>query len=448
MNRHIVDALRPELPDLDPYWEAETVRAILEDRTGGATADRPVRRRLVSATLIAAAVAVFIGGVAVARHALPSDDVRPAKPIQDKIQKIDPSKATKLKLGDTLDVAADLPKTYNGDDVLFSGFAGSKALVGSATQVQDESAPNAKPLMPSHPVLYELDTKTFTVLDDRDRPEPTQILNASGDGETVVWAELVGVSPSTTGFAIYSYDRRTGGVTTLDAFDDPNGEIIYGDDLALAGDMAYFSTFANPAKKGRGVYAVPVDGSRPPSLIAEGGEAVRISGDTLTFHLRDPKANEGDRRYFTYDLRTGETTPVPVSSHAGDPRFCGAELTPAWETWCIGGDLNDGVPAEPAILTIKEASGRTTRFAPFNVGSADFPVPHDVIALGPWTGIAVTTENGHEREFLVDLETKEVKVFPDNTSFIALSPDRSEALISSFASKGRGPQRIVQIPES
>ena len=68
---------------------------------------------------------MLIAGVWVAKSTLPADDVRPAKPVPDKIQKIDPSKATKLKLGDTLDVVAELPRTYNGDQVLFSSFAGN-----------------------------------------------------------------------------------------------------------------------------------------------------------------------------------------------------------------------------------------------------------------------------------------------------------------------------------
>jgi len=448
VNRHIVDALRPELPDLDPFWEAETVRAILEDRTGS-TPDRPVRRRLVSATLIAAAVAVFIGGVAVARHALPSDDVRPAKPTQDKIQRIDPSKATKLKLGDTLDVVTDLPKTYNGDQVFFSAFAGSKALVGSATQVQDESAPDAKPLMPSHPVLYELDTKTFTILDDRTRPEPTQIVDESGDADTVIWAELVGVNIGASEFTLHSYDRRTGDVTTLAEFNDPDGQIVYGNDLTLAGDTAYFSTSALPAKRGQqAVYAVPVDGAKPPSVIAKAAGDVRVTDDTLTYAVSNLKDIEAYPTFFSRDLRTGKTTRVPVSSHVDDAGFCGADVTPAWETWCVGSGGEDTEP-EPARLTIKEASGRTTEFAPFPVGSGSGgPIPHDVMALGPWTAITVTTDDGQDREFLVDLDTKETKVFPDNTSFTSLSPDRSEALISSYAGKGPGPQRIVRIPES
>jgi hypothetical protein len=429
---HIIDALRPERPDLDPDWEAETVRSILENRAGVPAMEHG-RRGLMRVALVAAAVVAIIGAAVVARNSLPPDDLRPAAPKQEKIQKIDPSKATKLKLGDTLDVVAELPKTFNGDQVLFSAFAENNVVVGSAMPVDDGTGGGLKQ---AHPVMYDLGTKNFTLLDGRDRPDPTQVVDLSGNATTVVWAELVGVSPATRGFTLYSYDRRTKQVTTLDDYDGPEGQITYDDDLALAGDTAYFSTFANPAKKGQGVFAVPVDGSKPPSLIAEGGEDVRISGDTLTYQVRNPKAKEGAQRYFSYDLRTKKTTPVPVSAHAGDPGFCGAEFSPAWETWCVGGEL----------LTIKEASGRTTEFTRFPVNSQN--APHDVVALGAWTGITVTVNGGQDREFLVNLDTKETKVFPGNTSFASLSPDRSKALITSYASKGPGPERIVRIPPS
>ncbi|VXB15055.1 hypothetical protein [Aeromicrobium sp. 9AM] len=438
MNNHIIDALRPEPPAIDPVWEAETVRAITEGRVGSGKLTTNRRGRLMGAGLVAAAVVALIAGVAVARHSLPPDHVRPAEPVKDKIQKITPAKAEKLKLGDTLDVVAELPKTYNGDGVLFSSFIASNVLVGSATPELDEGAPGVESLAQSHPVMYDLDTKKFTLLDDRDRPDPTQVVDVSGDGDTVVWAELVGTSIGTSEFTIYSYDQRTGQVTTLGAFNDPDGQIVYGDDLALAGDTAYFSTAAYPAKRGQqGVYAVPVDGSKTPRMIAKGGQGVRISGETLTYAMSNPK-NKEQPRYFTYDLPTGMTMPVPVSAHADDPGFCGAEVTKAWETWCVG---------EPATLTIKEASGRTTEFDPFPVGSLTAPDPHDVIALGRWTGIAATTDDGQDREFLVDLDTKEMKVFPDNTSFTSLSPDGSTVLISSYAGKGPGPQRLVRIPD-
>ena len=450
MNTHIVDALRPELPNLDPVWEAETVRAILEDRTGGGspTTDRSGRRRLLDVSLIAAAVVAIIGGVVVARNSLPTDDLRPAKPAQEKIQTIDPSKATKLKFGDTLDVVAELPKTFNGDQVLFSAFVEDNVVVGSAMPAEDEAAPAVEQ---SHPVMYDLDTKSFTVLDDRDRPAPTQVVDVSGDENTVIWAELVGMNVGTSEFTLYSYDRTTRKVATLGEFNDPDGQIVYGNDLALADDVAYFSTSALPAKRGQqAVYAVPVDGSKPPGVLAQGAEDVRISGDTLTYRVRNPKDEEEYPRSFAYDLRTRETTPLPVSVHADDPGFCGAEFTRAWETWCVGRVLDGADPStaltEPARLTVKEASGRVTEFAPFDVGSLNAPIPHDVIALGPWTAITVTTDDGQDREFLVNLDTKDVKVFPDNTSFGSLSPDRTTVLLSSYAGKGPGPQRIARIP--
>jgi hypothetical protein len=445
VNTQIIDALRPGPPALDPDWEAETVRAILEDRTGTGMSTTDRRGRLTKVALVAAAVVALIGGAVVARNALPANDLRPAKPVQDKVQTIDPSKATKLKLGDTLEVMTDLPKTFNGDQVLFWAFLEDDVVLGTATEVQDETAPGAASLMPSHPVMYDIDTRTFTLLDDRERPVPTQIVNMSGNETAIVWAELVGVSAGTSNFTFYSYDRRTQQVITLGEFNDPDGQIIYGDDLALAGGTAYFSTLAVPAKVEQpAVYAVPIDGSKPPSVIAQGGRDVRISGDTLTYGM-----GERDHpTYFLYDLQTGEMTPAPVSDHAGDPGFCGAEFTDTFETWCVDFDI-DKIDPDQGRLTIKEASGRTTEFAPFDVGSLNGHIPHSVTALGSWTAITVTTDDGQDREFLVDLDTKEVKVFPDNTSFTALSPDHSTVLISSFSLTKKAPstQRIVRIPD-
>ncbi|MDX6278845.1 MAG: hypothetical protein QOJ72_2973 [Nocardioidaceae bacterium] len=438
MKTHIIDALRPERPDLDPDWEAETVRSILEDRAGVTTTEHSGSRRLMRVALVAAAVVAIIGAAVVARNSLPADVVRPAAPKQEKIQNIDPAKATKLKLGDTLDVVAELPQTFNGDQVLFSAFAEDNVLVGSAAPVD-----NGVSVQQAHPVMYDLGTKKITLLDDRDRPEPTQVVDVSGNEDTVVWTELVGTNIDTSNFTIHSYDRRTKQVTTLGTFDDPRGAIVYGRDLAIAGDTAYFSTPAYPAKEGQeAVYAVPVDGSKPASVIAKPGQDVRISGNTLTYAVRNPKDKNAYPTYFTYDLRTEVTTPAPVSTHANDSGFCGAEFTKAWETWCEG-VVDDAVRSEPGLLTIKEASGRTTAFAPF---PASPNAPHNVMTLGPWTAITVTTTTGQNREYLVDLDTKEVKVFPGNSSFAALSPDRSTALITSYASKGPGPERIVRIP--
>lgn len=445
MKTHIIDALRPERPDLDPDWEIETVRSILENRTGIPAAEHGSRRRLLRVGLVAAAVVAIVGTAVVARNSIPPDDVRPAAPKQEKIQNVDPSKAAKLKFGDTLDVIAELPKTFNGEQVYFTAFVEENVLVGSARPVQDETAPDADSLAQSHPVMYDLDTKTFTLLDDRDRPAPTQVVDESGNENTVIWAELVGTNIGASDFTIYSYDRRTEQVTSLAAFDDPDGQINYGE-LAIAGDVAYFNTLASPAKRGQqAVYAVPVDGSKPPSVIAKGGEGVHVAGDTLTYWVSNPKDEEEYPRSFAYDLRTGETTPGPVSAHVDDPGFCGAEFDQAWETWCVG-STDDETDPEPAVLTIKETSGRTTEFAPFPVDSPNGPIPHDVIALGRWTAITVTTDDGQDRKFLVDLDTKEVKVFPDNTSFDSLSPDRSTVLVGSYADKGPGLQRLVRVP--
>lgn len=446
MKTHLIDELRPGAPDIDPVWQAETMRAILEDRgLDAALATRSKAHRLVRLALIAAAAAVLVGGAIVARSLLPADDVRPAGPVQEKVQRIDPSTATTLELGSSLEVVAELPGVFGGDPVHFNGFAEDGVLLGAVIPEETEPA-QGKITTQSHPVMYDLGTKAFTLLDDRDRPEPTWVGNVAGNETAVVWVEGSGTTIDISDFTIYSYDRRTKQVTPIGEFSDPDGQIAYGNDLDIAGDTAYFSTPAYPAKRGQeAVYAVPVDGSKPPSVIAAGGEQVRILGDTLTYRVRNPDDEEEYPAYFTRDLSTGGTTPVPVSAHVDEPGFCGAEFSKDWETWCVG-HRDDEVNPTSGLLTIKEASGRTTELARFPSESLNAPIPHDVVTLGPWTGITMTTDDGQDRKFLVDLDTLEVKVFPDNTSFGSVSPDRSMVLISSYADRGPGPQRIVRIP--
>jgi len=73
MRSHIIDELRPVVPDLDPTWESETRRAILATtRTS-----RSRTHRLLVLASAAAVVAALAGGAVVARNSLTSNDGRP-----------------------------------------------------------------------------------------------------------------------------------------------------------------------------------------------------------------------------------------------------------------------------------------------------------------------------------------------------------------------------------
>lgn len=363
-------------------------------------------------------------------------------------QTIDPATATTLKFGDTLDVVADLPRTVGGDPVYFESFTPDGKLLGSATP--QELHPAQGPVTTqSRPILYDLDSKEFTVLDDGPRPQPTWVSNVRGTEKSVVWVEGSTTSIGVLDFAIYSYDRTSKKVTKIAEFSADDGETPFGDDLDVVGSTAYFSTLTGPVQNrtDAAVYSVPVDGSQPPSVLVTGGAAIEVNGNTLTYEdWSTPRDDALTKALFSRDLRTGETTPVPVDANASDPGFCGAEITESFETSCMSDGTGD-FDYPDAVLTIKESSGRTSVFKPFPTDSFNGLEPHDVIALGPWTGITMTTDDGQDRKFLVDLETKEVKVFPDNTSFSALSPDQSMVLVSSYEGKGPGLQRIVRIPE-
>lgn len=369
-----------------------------------------------------------------------------SKPAEkDVVQTIDPAKAVTLELGNTLEVVAELPQRFEGDPVQFSAFTADGKLVGAVSPELADPA-EANITWQSRPVMYDVATKTFTLLDDSERRRPTWISQVRGNENAVVWVEGFGTQIGTSEFAFYAYDRLTRKVTTLAEFADPHGKAIYGHDLDIAGETAYFSTPVVPIRTGKdpAIYSVPVDGSKPASVLAE-GEGLKIAGDTLSYVTRTPRADLA--RQVSLDLRTGVTTPAPVNQHAEEPGFCGSEITEAYETSCLGRKDADG-HVQDAVLTIKEASGRKTVFKPFPTESLNGPVPHDIIPLGRWTGITLTGDGGELRKFLVDLDTREVKVFPENTTFASLSPDRTRVLVSSYADVGPGAQRIVRIPKA
>lgn len=164
-----------------------------------------------------------------------------------------------------------------------------------------------------------------------------------------------------------------------------------------------------------------------------------LAGNSLTYQVKDKE--------FSRNLATGETKPLPVSPLAKDPGFCGAEFTVSYETSCMGKPTNDEMEGviDP-VLTIKEPSGRTTRFAPFPTESLNYPVPHDVVPIGPWISVTMTSDGGADRKFLVDLDSRAVKAFPTNTSFWALNGDRMQALMSIVDDAKSWPQVIVRIP--
>ncbi|MBC7633947.1 hypothetical protein [Aeromicrobium sp.] len=75
----------------------------------------------------------------------------------------------------------------------------------------------------SHPVMYNVDTKDFTILDDWGRPERTQIERVVGTKDTVVWDETADATIASSTVVIYAYDRRSKVVTQLAKISEPDG---------------------------------------------------------------------------------------------------------------------------------------------------------------------------------------------------------------------------------
>lgn len=115
MKVHIIDELRPGIPDIDPGWEAETVRVILAGRGREvALAEERKSRRPTQFVLAAATVAVIIGGAFAAREMLPPSEVRPAGPVQRSPDPDDRFARTRAELK-TMDqfATAETDRTYD-----------------------------------------------------------------------------------------------------------------------------------------------------------------------------------------------------------------------------------------------------------------------------------------------------------------------------------------------
>jgi hypothetical protein len=373
------------------------------------------------------------------------DETPEADPTQDVVQKIDPAKATAMKLGEDLEVVAKLPRKLGEQDVYFRGFTPDGKLVGSVSLPEkpaNDGMVGGGLTSQSSAVLYDPGTKKFTILDSRKRERNTQLPSIVSSGDFVVWVETPDTTIGSSTIAIYSYDRRSKRVAQLYSADDPGGIMNWGSDLVVTGDKVYFSMFACCRKRDRGnaaVYSVPIDGLAPAKVLVKGGQFVTLTGDSLRYQVKE--------KGFSRDLATGETKPMPVSPRAKDPGFCGAEITESFETLCMGepGGDEPGEVVHP-MLTITETSGRATRFMPFPSDSLNYPVPHGVSSIGPWVGVTMTDDDGADREFLVDLESRAVKAFPKGRSFGPLNQDKTQALLTIRGTGKTSSQVIVQIP--
>lgn len=371
-------------------------------------------------------------------------DPTPPRPTDD-VTTIDPAKAEVLDLGDDLEIVARLPRKFGEQDTFFRGFTSDGKLMVTVTlreEPTNDGIVGGGLTSQTYAALYDLGTKKFTILDSRERERNPQIPSMVSSDDFIVWAESPDTTASSSNMAIYSYDRRSKRVAQLFSAGDPDGIINGGDDVVVAGDTAYFSRFACCRKRDRGnaaVYSVPADGSASAKVLVRGGKFVGLAGDSLTYEVKQTRLSR--------DLQTGVPTPVPTSPEADDPGFCGAEFTKPYETLCMGtpsGDETETVVG--AKLTIKEASGRTTVFKPFPSDSPNNPTPHHVRPVGPWTGVTMTSDGGADRMFLVDLDSRVMKAFPNDTAFWDVNDGGTQALLSRTGDVKRWPQLIVRIP--
>lgn len=370
-------------------------------------------------------------------------DENPRPKTENAVRSIDVRKAVPLKVGTDLKVLAELPRRHGKRDVYYTGFTDDGKILGSMAEPEPPSNKIPSPTTTQgYPFIYDLDTEKFTILDEADRPEVSGAGELVSSGDTIAWMEGQGNAIDTSEFTVRSFDRTTGAVRDLAMFDDPEGQIVYGNDLIVRKGVAYFSTPDYSSRKTGtpAVYSVPVDGSEPAKVLAE-GMGIELQGDTLTY-------SDGETRY-ARDLATGATSKAWTSPHAHEPGFCRATRTETFEAWCIGTPIGDPGPDQSIdlpVLTIKGQSGRTAVLKGFP-SDDNFPLPQDIEAYGPWISMVVSGGDWPAPQFLFDLESGTLRQLPTDHMLRPVSPDGTRAILNEVTSEGRAPQRVVEIPK-
>lgn len=346
----------------------------------------------------------------------PSAQVKPVKPI-------DPAKAAVLTVGDDIPLVAKLPTKIGRSDAHFFGAASGASVFGTLTR-----RAKGKAVRQSHPILYDVPSRSYVRLDaGLERPAKTQVRGMVSSEATVVWVESPEPGATDSDVTVYTYERTSGArrVRTLEPVPDP--ALVYGSDLTIAGTRILFSMAStdNEIGKGAGIYSGSINSGKTLKVLVEDGQRLTIDGDQMTYSVGTKK--------FVRDLDSGHTDPAPVSSHAKDATFCGAEQVGVFAVRCEGG------AADGSLLTIRDPDGKVTKVGPF----LD-TVPNNVRLVGPWMEIG-STDGG--QEYLLNVASKTIEALPKGTSLGSgnrpeLAPDVT--LLSESGT--RGAQWLVHIP--
>jgi hypothetical protein len=242
---------------------------------------------------------------------------------------IAPAKATALKVGTDLPVVEDLPEKIGKENANFIGFASSNVLFGQLS-VPDKGSKGSVTTQ-SHPMLYNRNSRSATLLDDGlVRAAKTKVLDMVSVEANTVWVESSKVNPADGDISVYSYDRtsRFRRLMTGTPVHDP--KLVYADDLAVVGTRVYFSMASIDHKSGEGsaIYSAAASGGGHVKVLVPDGQRITVDGTKMTYSVGKKK--------FVRDFDSGDTTPAPISSHAGDASFCGAVFRTAYKAVCDG----------------------------------------------------------------------------------------------------------------
>jgi hypothetical protein len=206
-------------------------------------------------------------------------------------------KASTMKEGRDYDLVATLPAKIQGVQPRYLGVSPDDMVFGDIFIEDPDAEPPIGPggtALTGRSSVFLLDPesgKVTEVLDGAVRKEPSGVTGMDADDEWVVWLESLEGGFSSGRWTLYSYERGTGKIRKLGAYDDkvvaPKAELGYERLPVISGTDAVMATSVIDRKdklgKANQVLSAPLDGSAPLSELARGARSVDADAEGLSY---------------------------------------------------------------------------------------------------------------------------------------------------------------------
>ena len=204
--------------------------------------------------------------------------------------------ASAMQEGRDYDVVATLPTKIRGMKPRYMG-ASPDGMVYGEIFVEDPEAEQpigpGSTLLTGRSTLFLLDPasgKVTEVLDGSTRKDPSGVTGMDADEEWVVWLESAEGGMSSGRWTLYSYERDSGKIRQLGAYDDdvvvPDTNLGYFTLPKIIGDQVVMATLVDgrdQTGKADQILSAPLDGSAPMTEMVRGARSVDATPEGVSY---------------------------------------------------------------------------------------------------------------------------------------------------------------------